>query len=209
MARRQIVLVGAGGHARACIDVIEEAGEFEIKGLIGLASEVGTAVFGYPVVGTDKDLGAFLSEGVAALVTVGQIKTVEPRIRLFEQLAALHYVLPVIISPRAQVSRRATVGAGSIVMHGAVVNAGAAIGKNCIVNSQALVEHDVTMADHCHVATNAAVNSGVLVGEGTFIGSGATVRQSLSIGSRCVIGMGARVIADCPDGSRVVTEVRS
>jgi len=198
-----ILLVGAGGHARACIDVIEQEGRFTVAGLVGLSEEVGGCVLGYPVLGEDSDLSALLSEYDHALVTVGQIKTPHPRMILFEQIERSGCVIPVIVSPRAYVSPHATVGAGSLVMHGAVVNAGAVVGRNCIVNSQSLVEHDVFVGDHCHIATGTVVNGGVRVGDGTFIGSGSTVRQSVEIGQRCVIGMGQSVLADCRDETRL------
>lgn len=203
MSNPPILLVGAGGHARACIDVVEQEGRFTVAGLVGLADEVGTSMFGYPVLGSDAEAPAMLAEYGCALVTVGQIKTLDLRIRLFGLLERSGCALPVIVSPLAHVSRHATVGEGTIVMHGAIINAGAMVGRNCIINSQALVEHDVVIADHCHIATAAAINSAVRIGEGTFIGSNSSVRQCIKIGERCLIGMGQRVIADCDAGARV------
>lgn len=197
------MLVGAGGHARACIDVIEQEGRFAISAIVGMPGEVGTRILDYPVVGTDADLPDLLREYRHALVTIGQIKTPEPRIRIFDLLTRSGCTLPMIVSPRAYVSRHATVGAGTIVMHGAVVNAGAVVGRNCIINSQSLVEHDTHIADHCHIATAAAVNGGVQIGAGTFVGSGTGVREGIRIGERSLIGMGQSVMADCEVGSRV------
>lgn len=201
MTRTPILLAGAGGHARACIDVIEQEGRFAVGGLVGLIDEVGSQVLGYPVLGTDADLAALALEFTHALVSVGQIKTPEARMRLFAQLEKFGYSLPFIVSPRAHVSAHATLGAGTIVMHGAIVNAAAAVGRNCVVNSQALVEHDAVIEDHCHISTAAAINSGVRIGAETFVGSNSCVRQSIIIGRRCVIGMGQRVLADCPPGT--------
>lgn len=201
MTKAPILLVGAGGHARACIDVIEQEGRFAVAGLVGLPHEVGTRMLGYPVLGTDADLPALLGDYAHALVTVGQIKTPEPRMRLFDLLEQNGCDLPVIVSPRAYVSPHATLGSGTIVMHGAVVNAGAVVGRNCIINSQSLVEHDVVIADHCHIATAAAINSGVRIGAATFVGSNCSVRQVINIGEHCVIGMGQRVLADCEAGT--------
>jgi sugar O-acyltransferase (sialic acid O-acetyltransferase NeuD family) len=199
--REPILLVGAGGHAKACIDVIEQEGRFSVAGLIGMEDEVGTKVLGYPVLGTDRDIPSLISEYPHALVAVGQIKTSELRVQLFDLLQQHGCNMPAIVSPRAYVSSHSRVGAGTIVMHGAVINAAAAVGRNCIINSQSLVEHDVVIADHCHISTAAAINSGVRVGAGTFIGSSASVRQGIKIGERCVIGMGQRVLADCETGS--------
>jgi len=203
MTNPPILLVGAGGHARACIDVIQSVGEYDIVGLVGLPNEVGRDVLGYRVIGADGDLGALREECAHAIVGIGQIKTPEPRARLFSLLNKHGFRLPRIISPMAYVSSQATLGKGTVVMHGAIINTLARIGDNCIVNSQALVEHDTEIGDHCHVSTAAAVNSGVRVGEGTFIGSNTSVRQGTCIGQHCVIGMGQRVLKDCPDHTRL------
>lgn len=203
MSLLPILLIGAGGHARACIDVIEREQRFAIAGLIGTASEVGKRVLDYPVIGIDADLEDALAEIGRALIAVGQIKTPETRIRLFDIAEKSGCALPVIVSPHAYVSRHSTVGDGSIVMHGALVNAGARIGRNCILNSQSLVEHDSVVGDNCHIATAAAVNSGVSIGGGTFVGSNSSVRQGLTIGERCVIGMGQRVLSNCAPGTQL------
>lgn len=203
MTKPRILLAGAGGHARACIDVLEREGRFAVAGLVGLHHEVGTRILDYSVLGTDADLPALLGDYANALVTVGQIKSPESRMRLFDLLEKGGCTLPVIVSPRAYVSPHATLGAGTIVMHGAVVNAGAMVGRNCIINSQSLIEHDAVIGDHCHIATAAAINSGVHIGAGTFIGSNSSVRQCTNIGERCLIGMGQRVLADCESGTRI------
>jgi len=201
LKKDMILLLGAGGHARSCIDVIESEDRFIIVGLVGLPAEVGSVVLGYSVLGSDEQLPELLQQVTFGLVTVGQIKTPESRIRLYGMLKKHGTPVPVLISPRAHVSRHAQVGAGTIVMHGAIINAGAVVGVNCIINSQALIEHDAVIGRHCHVSTGAVVNSGVQVGDGTFLGSHTTARQGLKIGERCVIGMGQKVLADCESGS--------
>ena len=200
MSKESILLVGAGGHARACIDVIEQEGCFVVKGLVGLPCEVGSRILGYPVLGVDEDLPALLGNCSNALIAVGQIKTPEPRIRLSDVMQNNSCILPVIVSPHAYVSPHSTLGAGTIVMHGAIINAGAVVGKSCIVNSLALVEHDVVIADHCHIATAATINSGVHIGKGTFLGSNSSVRQCIKIGERCLIGMSQQVLVNCEAG---------
>jgi sugar O-acyltransferase (sialic acid O-acetyltransferase NeuD family) len=204
MATEPIILLGAGGHARACIDVIEQQAKFSIAGLVGRLEDVGTQVLGYPVIGTDADLPVLLAGGNNnVLIAVGQIMTPDTRIRLYNMVVENGASLPTVVSPQAYVSRHAKVGQGTIIMHGAVVNAEATIGRNCIINSQALVEHDVVIEDHCHVSTGTAINSCVRIGAGTFIGSNTSVRQCISIGENCMIGMGQRVISDCESGTRI------
>jgi len=203
VTREPILLVGAGGHAKACIDVIEQDGHFSVKGLVGLPHEVGSRILDYPVLGTDADLLTLLGDCNKTLITVGQIKTSELRISLFDLLQKNSCILPIIVSPNAYISPHAQLGEGTIVMHGAIVNAGAEVGRNCIINSQSLVEHDVVIGDHCHIATAATINSGVHIGTGTFIGSNSSVRQSIKIGERCLIGMGQQVLSNCEAGTHM------
>ena len=192
----EIILIGAGGHARACIDVIELSGLFKVAGLVEKDETNSQENLGYPVIGTDDDLPKLRQKYRYAIVTIGQIKSPAIRIRLFQRLQELDYQVPVIVSPRAYVSRHAQIGDGTIVFHDAMVNANARIGKNCIINNKALIEHDAVVGDHCHIATGAILNGEVNVGSESFIGSGAVTKQSVVIGSRCVIGAGAIIKTD-------------
>lgn len=197
-----ILLIGAGGHSHACIDAIEREGRFRIVGLVCAVDEDRRDRLGYPVLGTDDDLPALRRSCANALVAAGQIRSPALRQRLFQQAQMLGFNLPVIVSAHAHVSRHARVGAGTLVMHGAIINAGACVGSNCIVNSRALVEHDALVGDHCHIATGAILNGAVRVGAGTFIGSGSVVREGLQIGAGCLIGMGQAVRHPLTDGAR-------
>ncbi len=185
-----IILIGAGGHARACIDVIEMHGHYQIEGLVGSIEQGSSDLLQYPVIASDKDLERLAKKYQYALISIGQILTAEHRKRLYRRVISLGFTLPIIVSPSAHVSRHATLGAGTIVMHGAVVNSGARVGVNCIVNTKALIEHDATVSDHCHISTGAILNGGVCIGEGSFVGSGSVVKEGVAIGQGCVIGMG-------------------
>jgi sugar O-acyltransferase (sialic acid O-acetyltransferase NeuD family) len=204
MAKPQIILLGAGGHALACIDVIEQNDQYRITGLIGMAGEINTQHLGYRVIGTDAELPALAREYPCALIAVGQIGFSEIRMKLYQRASALGFQFPAIASPRAYISPHAQIGSGTIVMHGAIVNACATVGNNCIVNSRALVEHGATIEDHCHVATGAVINGDVRLGKGSFVGSGSSVREGSVVGNGCVIGMGLAVRHDLPDGTLFV-----
>lgn len=192
MSKSNLILIGAGGHSISCIDVIEQQGQFQIVGFVGLQEQLDAQheEYGYSTIATDSDLLSLASIYRYALIAVGQIQSADRRIHLFQRAKELGFELPTIISPTAYVSRHATLGAGTIVMHGAIVNAGAHIGNNCIINSCSLVEHHAKVEDHCHIATGAILNGGVSIGAGTFIGSGSIIKQGVSVGRSCVVGMG-------------------
>ena len=191
-----LILVGAGGHAISCIEVIESMGKYKIAGVIDKRPSSSDQVFGYPVLGSDQDLKRIRSLYDSAIIAIGQIKTAMPRIRCFDHLCQLGYHLPILVSPRAYVSPYAKIGKGTVVFHDAFINAGAVIGENCIINTKALIEHDVKVGDHCHISTSAVLNGNVSVGRRTFVGSGVITKQSIVIGTDCVIGAGAVIKRD-------------
>jgi sugar O-acyltransferase (sialic acid O-acetyltransferase NeuD family) len=204
MSKPGLILVGAGGHAHACIDVIEHQGQYQIAGLVGMADEVGALHLGYSVLATDADLYELSRQYQHAFVSVGQILSPDARIKLHRRLIELGFRLPTVISPAAYVSRHATIGAGSIVMHGAVVNAGAKVGDNCIVNSQALVEHDAMVGDNCHISTGAIINGNARIGAGSHVGSGSVIREGIALGEGCMVGMGLSVRHSQASGTRFI-----
>jgi sugar O-acyltransferase (sialic acid O-acetyltransferase NeuD family) len=190
---KEILLIGGGGHCKSVIDVIEQEGQFQIIGIIDKAELFGTNVLGYPVIGNDLDLESLAKKHAYALITIGQIKSPNQRIKLFDLAKKAGFTIPSILSPRAYVSKHAIIGDGTVVMHDALINAKATIGNNCIINSKALIEHDSVILAHCHISTNATINGGVVVESGCFIGSGVITKESITIGKNSFIKAGSLV----------------
>ena len=56
MTAKEIVIIGAGGHAKSCIEVIESTGEYSIAQVVGQESDLGLHILGHEVRHTDADL---------------------------------------------------------------------------------------------------------------------------------------------------------
>lgn len=196
--KEKIILVGGGGHCKSCIDVIEQTGVFQIAGIVDMPEKMHQKIFDYEIIATDDDLSDLVKEYDQFLITLGQIKSPNRRIKIFEMLKNLGANLPVVLSPQAYISKHAQIGEGTIVMHHALINAGAKIGRNCIINTKALIEHDSIIGNHCHIATGAVINGGDRVGSGTFVGSNAVSKEYIEIGENSVIACGAKIIKNLP-----------
>ncbi len=199
----KLVLIGGGGHCKSCIEVIESDARFAITGIINKQINTAKSCLGVPFIGTDSDMERILSQNDMALVTVGQINTPEIRKKLYNLIKAFDKKMPIITAASSIVSRHSTIKQGSIIMHGAIINADADIGSNVIVNSMALIEHDVTIGDHCHISTGARINGSAKIADGCFIGSGAIIHQNITIGSNAVISAGAVVTKNVPADHKV------
>ena len=188
---KTLVLVGGGGHCKSVIDVAESAG-YSILGVLDRPEEVGKPVFGYKVIGTDDDMAKYADQA-EFIVTVGQIKSAALRVKLHEMVVDAGCSLATIIAPTAHVSKYATIGEGTVVMHHAVVNADARIGRGCIINTFANIEHDVVIGDYCHISTGAMVNGECKVGERCFIGSQSVLANCITLGDDTIVGAGSFV----------------
>lgn len=176
---KSLVLIGGGGHCKSVIDVAESAG-YTILGILDRPEEVGKKVLGYDVIGTDDDMAKYVDQAVF-IVTVGQIKSPDLRIKLHKMIEQAGGKLATIVAPTVHMSKYAQLGEGTVVMHQAVVNADAKIGKGCIINTFANIEHDVVIGDYCHISTGAMVNGGATITDGTFLGSQSVVNQCVKI----------------------------
>ena len=194
--KEKIILIGGGGHCKSCIDVIEAQGRFQIMAIVDLKEMVGQYVLCYKIDAVDGGIPKLVKKYKHCLITIGQIKSAAKRVAFFKKLKIIGAKFPVIVSPHAYVSKHASIGEGSILMHGVIVNAGASIGKNCIINSGAIIEHDATVGDYCHISTGAVINGGVRIGERVFVGSNSVTKEYITIGNGSVIGAGLRVAGD-------------
>ncbi|MFK7800622.1 MAG: acetyltransferase [Anaerolineae bacterium] len=201
-----IIGVGAGGHAKSIIDIISEAGDFSIVGLLDADKEKwGQLVLNIPILGSDEMLVDLAQHGIQnAFIGIGGVGSNRLREKLFQQTLELGFTVHSPIHPAALVSRYAKLGEGVHVLAFARINADATVGNNVIVNTGAIVEHDCVIHDHVHIATGATLSGGITVGRSAHIGTSATIRQSISIGEGAIVGAGAVVVKDVPPFTTVV-----
>ncbi len=131
------------------------------------------------------------------IITVGSCQT---RKYLAERLAG---PFAIAVHPRAVAATDASIGEGSVVMQGAIIQTRTRIGSHAIINSGASVDHENWIGDYVHISPNATLCGQVSVGEGSWIGAGAVVIQGIKIGQWATVGAGAVVIRDVPDFTTV------
>lgn len=188
---KPLLLIGGGGHCKSVIDVAESAG-YTILGILDMPEMVGTSVLGYPVLGTDDDIPQYVDKA-EFIITVGFIKNPAIRIKLYNRVKEAGGKLVTIIASTAYVSKYATIGEGTVVMHHAFVNAGAKVGNNVILNTFTNVEHDAVIGDQCHISTGTMVNGDCKVGANCFIGSQSILANGITVGDDIVVGAGSLV----------------
>lgn len=200
--RPKVVIIGAGGHAKICIDIIRQNGIYEIAGLTA-NGDAGNSVMGVPVLGTDDEvLAKAFKDGVRnAVIGIGALKNPSLRQSIFKKLEQIGFNMPTIIHPKAILEPSAIVGQGCQIMAGAIIGSDVIISNNCVINAGSITSHDCFLEENVHLTPGAILAGDVYVGENAVIGMGAAVYLGVTIGSNSVVLNNVSVIKDVPENA--------
>lgn len=192
MVMDSYILIGGGEHARVVLDTLLTCG----VGVKALFDPKHTGeLFGVPQMGEYRGT-AFPSS--KAIVAIGNNAT---RKKVVESIS---HPFGSVVHPSAVVSNFSHVQAGSMILHGAILQAQVRVGNHVVVNTGSQVDHDCELGDFVHIAPGAVLCGNVKVGEGTLIGAAATVIPGIRIGKWAIVGAGTVVTKDVPDYAVVV-----
>lgn len=191
---KKISLFGGGAHAKVLIDCIQQESRYEIKDILDDYPAV-PQIMNYEVTKRNHD-DRYENHLAIISITNSIVRKKIATVLQCEFITSIH--------PTAIVSSYATVGVGTQILVGAIINSCAHIGDHCIVNTGTIVEHDCVLSDFVHLAPHTSIGGGTKIGACTQIGIGATVIQNITIGANVIIGAGAVVITDIPDNCTAV-----
>ena len=185
-----VVIIGAGGHAKVIADIIIKSGD-NLLGFLDDNIKKGTNIVGeYKVIGDFNDrfsIGA-LNNNTEFIIGLGDNNKREEIAKTpnFKFYTAIH--------PSAQIAIDVVIDEGTVIMANSVINPSAKIGKHCIINTGAIIEHDNILEDYVHVSPNATLCGTVSIGKLTHIGAGAVIKNNIRVCENCIIGAGTVVI---------------
>jgi len=194
-----LLIYGASGHGKVVADVAQAAGWRVIGFADGDPAKRGTRLLAFETRAIGPAEAASLSklEKARFVVAIGDNRA---RKKIFDELLAAGLEPAAVAHPRACVAPSATVGPGTVVMAGAVINPEARIGSDVIINTGATIDHDDVIADHVHIGPGAHLGGTVQVGEGTHVGIGATVKNNVTLGAWSILGAGSVLVGPLEDG---------
>lgn len=186
---KDVIIIGAGGHAKVIADIIYKSGDNLIGFLDDNLANKGKEIYlGKKVIGTTKDIEIYNKNYF--IIGIGN-NSIRKKINNENNLK-----LYTAIHPSAIIAQDVKIGTGSVIMAGVVINPGTVIGKNCIINTCSSLDHDNLLEDYVHISPGAHLAGTVSVKEGTWICTGATIINNITIAKNNIIGAGSVVIKD-------------
>lgn len=196
---RDIYIIGAGGHGKVVLDIIDKSSEFNAYAFLDDDQELlNKLINGVKIKG---NVELVFEDNKPAVIAVGNNKIRE---KLFKKLADKNIELINAVHPSAVLNSYLEIGKGNVIAAGAVINSSTVIEDNTIINTGATVDHDCKIESHVHISPGVNLGGNVRVKEGAHIGIGASVIPGIEIGENAVVGAGAVVIEDVPDDVTVV-----
>lgn len=191
----EIVIFGAGGHAKVVADIVIKAGQYKITAFVDDYKD-NQQLWNIPII-SEKTYFAnpTIAMGVVALgdnyIREKVVKLITEKNSKFIFIKAIH--------PSAQIASDTTIGVGTVVMANAVVNPSSAVGAHCIVNTAASVDHDCLIHDFASIAPGACLGGNCQVGRSSAVSVGATLLHKITIGTNSVVGAGSIVTKNVPE----------
>lgn len=190
-----LVIYGAGGHAKSVIAVIEHQRRWRLAGLIEDGSpDPDRIVLGYPLLGDRTILPQLRRRGLMhAHVAVGENRA---RARMAALILEAGFELGDVVHPSACVMKGATIGNGAFLHAYSLVGPECVIGDNVIVNTMASVGHESRVGHAVHVAPGVRIGGGTTIGDLCFVGPNAVVHPGVTIGRNVRVAANAVVTRD-------------
>lgn len=197
----KILILGMGGHAKSMTDAIERESKYEIAGYVVNDCSNVSLIAKYPILGNDDKLTELFHQGISnATIGIGYLGNSSLRTILYQRLKEIGYNLPVVCDPSAIVASGVSIGEGTFIGKGAILNTDSSIGRMCIINTGAIVEHDCRVEDFSHVSVGTVLCGEVSVGKEVFIGANATVIQGRKVADGCIVGAGKVIRKNVTNG---------
>jgi sugar O-acyltransferase (sialic acid O-acetyltransferase NeuD family) len=194
MATSDLLVLGGGGHAKVLIATARAAG-IPIAGVLDDdPARIGTAIGGVSVIGDVSETSIAQSGATTAIIAVGDNQS---RRRLAQRFDG-RLAWATVVHPTAVVAPDVTLGAGSVVCAGVIVQPATSIEAHVILNTACSVDHDCRIGAFAHIAPGSHLAGSVTVDEGALLGIGTCVIPGRRIGAWAVVGAGSVVVHDIP-----------
>lgn len=185
-------IVGAGGHARSLISLIENSNH-KISGIY------------------DESYRDFSFKKVCEILVVGNINHIKNNDKLILAIgdnkprASVYFDFHEniysenLIHPLAKIEKKVKIGRSNQIFANSYINGYCEIGENNIINTGSIIEHEVILGNHNHVSVGVVLAGRVTIGNFCFIGAGAVIIDNVSICNNVIIGANAVVVKNIDD----------
>lgn len=201
-ARRELLIVGAGGFGREVLGYIEDDNPlFRVKGFLDSRSDALSATpRDVPIVGDPLTYVPQPNE-----VFMAALGDPVQRLDYTASLRDIHRAdFATVVHPRANVSRHAALHRGSIIGPGVGISVDVRIGEFTCIQEYTVIGHDAQIGEWCQINSHCTIAGGARIGNFVTIHPNCVVTSRAVIGEGVTVAPGSVVIGKIPPGITVL-----
>jgi sugar O-acyltransferase (sialic acid O-acetyltransferase NeuD family) len=186
---KEIYIVGAGGHTRSIINVLEY-NKFYILGIYDDSYNCirNETINGHKLVGKINDI----VENINIVLSIGDNRKREKYFKKYQ-----HQIVKAnLIHPKAYIDKNVAIGDFNQILANVYVNSNTQIRNNNILNTGCIIEHECIIGSHNHISVGSIMCGRVTIEDRCFFGAGSVVIDKLKICSDVIVGANAVVVKD-------------
>lgn len=189
---KDIILAGNAITAEIIQEYIAADTRYRLVGsVVDDAYVAGSTLQQVECVGISTVLDRFTPAECSVVMAMGYDNLNRTRQSMFERLQDMGYAIESYVHPDARVYTHHTLGAGCVVLPGAILEPHSRLGANSLIWTNVTVAHHATVEDHCWIASGAVLSGQAVVKRNTFVGVNATIVNKVEIGEYNIVGGGA------------------
>lgn len=197
-----IIIIGAGGHSKIIIDILEEYKDNRILGLLDDNRNIhGDIVLGKKILGEVESIKNYDPSNLKFVISIGNNQI---RRRLFNQITGWGYMPTNAISRHAVISKYVELGKGLIINAGVKIHPDVRVEDNVIIGMNATISHDSVIERDVHISPGVHLTGSTYIERGVDVGTGAVVIPGIRIERNSIIGAGAVVTKNVEKNSVAV-----
>ena len=190
--RKNIYIIGAGGHGLSTFELIKSTGKYKVCGYLDDTYEPGTKIIDEANVLGPIDFYKNLDpkKDLIAIGLAGE-KTLDLRGALIEKLSSANFNIPTLVHSSAGVGRNVIIGVGVQLHPGVVLRVNSIIGNFTTINTGAIIEHGTSISFNCSISPGTVICGNVELENSVFLGANSTILPNLHVGENVVLGAGS------------------
>lgn len=191
---RRLAIIGAGGHGQLIAQHATTHGAYELAGFFDDTLDPGSEAGFGRVLGPTTAICDEFDRGKfdELLVGVGYSRF-DFRKEIFRSHRG-RIPFGRFVHPSASVDRSTTIGEGTVILAGCVLDCEVELGENVFLHPGCVIAHDCQIGAHCFFAPAVKIAGLVKVGECSFLGVGTTISNRLELCPGTLTGAGAVVV---------------
>jgi acetyltransferase EpsM len=164
------LIYGTGGHAKV-LEELAIANGYTVAAFFDDHMDENASFRNIPV----KRYNTDVYNSYPVLIGIGNNKTRK------EIAARLSHRYCFMKDPSVVAGGSVSIGVGSVLLPGVVMQADCKIGEHCIINIGSAIDHEVIVENFAHIGPMCYIGGAAYIGEGVTIGAGSIIMRNVRI----------------------------